>query len=439
MRRLLPTGLIAVLLATAVSLPLPAPARVPGHEGARAATDSGDPRFIRKAIDTELTGAAFAVAADLDGRGRREVVVSAFGKIQGTSIPNGTIVSYRQRKDRSWRKRTIVPASAGIVWPGEPLVADVDRDGDQDVVVPGGFFVCTIAVRTCGSLTWWERLDTKRPRWRQHTLVAPGAVAFYHRAILRDLDGDGRQDLLTVAETAAHAEVQVFPGIDGPARFSTSPVTLSLGGGSLPILHDADGDGDLDIVSGQYFDRSASFVWFERVVDPNPLQRFGVWTRHVMATGLGGVIQVEHVPGLGLVGSNHTNTTSGPPGTAESGIYLLEPDGDPHLPWRTTLLSSGIVSRADNGAGQQQGAPGVFGYGDVDLDGDRDLVVSGDGDPRLFWLDRVGPKKFVTRVIKPGFGQAGGGAVLRRQGRAEVLFASYDDSSVNLFRLRRRG
>ena len=117
----------------------------------------------------------------------------------------------------------------------------------------------------------------------------------------------------------------MFAGTSGPDRFAKQPVVLASGGGSLPILHDADGDGDEDIVSGQYFDRSASFAWFERTTSPSPVARFGVWVRHVMAVGLGGVIQVGFVPGLGLVGSNHTNTTSGPPGTAESGVYLLRP------------------------------------------------------------------------------------------------------------------
>lgn len=400
-----------------------------------------DPGFQRQVVDGALPGAAFGVVADLNGRGRKELVVSGFGRIKGQSIPNGTVVSYRRARDGHWIRRTIVPRSAGILFPGEVLVDDIDGDGDQDVVVPGGFFICAVAARTCGSLTWWEQRPRMRHgrRWKQHTLVAPGAAAFYHRAILRDLDGDGIRDLLTVAETAGTAQVEVFAGTASGDRFETTPTVLSAGGGSLPILHDVDGDGDEDIVSGQYFDRSASFVWFERVAPPSPAARFGSWTRHVMVTGLGGVIQVAHVPGLGLVGSNHTNTTSGPPGTAESGMYLLTPGTDPRLPWTTTLLSEGIVSRPDTAAGQQQGAPGVFGYGDVDGDGDTDLVVSGDGDPRLIWLERTGRRTFATSVVRPGFGQAGGAAVLDsdRDGRAEVFFTSYDDDSVNLFEWRR--
>lgn len=403
----------------------------------RVATPRSErPAFKREVVDEHLPGAAFGVVADLIGSKAPELVVSGFGIREGSVNPSGTVVAYRRAASGAWSRSTIVPKRAGILFPNEVLVDDVDGDGDADVIVPGGFFICALSVSNCGSLTWWEQ----RPggRWRRHTLVPSGAPGFYHRVILRDLDGDGRRDLLTVAETAATAQVEVFAGTSGRDRFAKQPVVLALGGGSLPILYDADGDGDEDIVSGQYFDRTASFVWFERTAPPSSLARFGVWVRHVMAVGLGGVIQTGFVPGLGLVGSNHTNTTSGPPGTAESGVYLLRPQADPRLPWRTTRLSDGMVSRSDTAAGQQQGAPGVFGHGDVDGDGDTDLVVSGDGDPRLFWLERIGKRRFATRVVAEGFGQAGGAAVLDadRDRVSEVFFTSYDENSVNLFTLR---
>jgi hypothetical protein len=433
------TGVIATVLAAAVAATPLASTSVAG-----TATDGDrDPFLRRKLVDDKLTGAAFGIAADLDGKGGKELLVTSFGKLNGTAVVHGSVVSYRRTAKGAWRKRTIIPTSAEIRFPNEPLVDDVDGDGDQDVLVPGGFFICAATAEpNCGSLTWWEQRPRMRPskRWKQHNIVAPGATRFYHRILLHDLDGDGLRDLITVGETPGDAQVEVFAGTDDADRFATTPTTLAQGGGSLPILHDADADGDLDIVSGQYFDRSASFVWFEQTVPASPVARFGGWTRHNMVVGLGGVIQVAHVPGLGLVGSNHTNTTSGPPGTAESGMYLLEPGADPRAPWNATLLSEGIVSRPDTAAGQQQGAPGVFDFGDLDSDGDIDLAISGDGDPRLIWLERTGPKTFTTRVIKSGFGQSGGGAILDtdRDGRMEAFFSSYDDSSVNLFEIRRR-
>jgi hypothetical protein len=129
------------------------------------------------------------------------------------------------------------------------------------------------------------------------------------------------------------------------------------------------------------------------------------------------------------VGTNHTNTTSGPPGTPASAVFLLTPGADPRLPWSVRPISSGITSRADSGGGQQQGAPGVFGWGDVDGDGDNDLAVSGDGDRHLYMLRQTSPGEFRTEVIADQRGQAGGGKVLGRS----VLFSSYDAGLVALY------
>lgn len=89
--------------------------------------------------------------------------------------------------------------------------------------------------------------------------------------------------------------------------------------GSLPTVQDADGDDDdLDVASAQSFSRNGSAPWLEQVAP-------GVWVKHVMVADLGGSIQLSNLPGVGWVLTNHTNTTSGPPGTTESGVYLLTP------------------------------------------------------------------------------------------------------------------
>ena len=290
-----------------------------------------------------LPGAAFSTAADLDGDGQPEVIATSFGKVSGFGpTGGGTVAAYRQHGKR-WTRTDVIRPSDGMQFPNEPTLTDVDGDGLVDLIEPGGFFICT----PCGSLSWWQQgpLGT----WTRHDLVPVGNPAFFHKAVVRDLDGDGLRDLLTVAETAGSATTMVFPGTKG--GFSTTPVPLAEGLGSLPTVVDVDGDGDLDIAGAQYFSRNGSFAWLERLGGPG----FGVYAKHVMVADLGGAIQLSKVPGVGWVGTNHTNTTSGPPGTAREGVYLLTPGADPRLPWTARLISTGIVSRADTGGGQQQG------------------------------------------------------------------------------------
>ena len=188
-----------------------------------------------------------------------------------------------------------------------------------------------------------------------------------------------------------------------------APEKFGNGLGSLPELRDIDGDGDLDILSAEYFaKRGASFVWFER---PNEGAPGDVnWRRNVIDKTLGPSIQVSMVDNLFgngqsiAVGSNHSNTTQDEPEPWESGIYAYIPDVDIQAPWRRVKLSENIVSRPI----RNQAAPGIFGWGDVDLDGDIDLVVSGDGDSRLFVLQQTAPAVFKTWVLDEGMGQAGG-------------------------------
>ncbi len=158
-----------------------------------------------------------------------------------------------------------------------------------------------------------------------------------------------------------------------------------------------------------------------------------------MTDELGRAIQLEVVPDLlgdgrdGWVGSNHVNTTTGEPEPL-SVVSLLTPPADPSGVWEHRSISEGIESRPTEGVAFQA-APGVFGHGDIDGDGDQDFAVSGDGDDRVFWLEQTEPGSFETHVLATGFGQAADGAIadLDRDGRAEIVFTGYETQQLVVF------
>ncbi|GAA3217345.1 hypothetical protein GCM10010468_40000 [Actinocorallia longicatena] len=427
LRALRLTGLTAVLCLS-------------GLGPANASKPSAEPvAFTRHVVDPALPGAAFAIAADVLGGPAPELVASGFGTFLfppgGPPVQpaGGELAIYRKGGSLDeWTKVPVFGAEEKIAFPNMPAAADVDRDGDRDLIVPGGFFQCAPA--KCGSLTWWER---QRTAWKRHDLVAPGSgPLFYHKAVVADLDRDGRRDLVTIGEAfpapvallpglpPANAWVQMFPGLRG-GGFATTPVTLGPGGGALPEVADVDRDGDLDVASAQYFQPGASHVWLEQT-------RKDGFVPHVIDTGEGKAIQLSLVRNLygdhrsRWVGSNHTNTAT--PGEPESRIVSYAVPADPRNPWTATPLSEGIVSRPRPG----QGAPGVFGHGDVDGDGDVDLLVSGDGDPRLFWLEQHSGRRFETHVLAENAGQAGGAIVadLDRDRRDELAFTIFESNTV---------
>jgi hypothetical protein len=399
--------------------------------------------FSRRTIDDAALGAAYVSVADLNGDGRKDLIISSFDTFARDGdvfrIKPGRITAYYQGPSGvdCWQKQEIVSAAEEIYFPNQTTVTDVDGDGDLDVIYTAGFFVCGLdpSVRRCGLIGWFENTGGA---WKRHDLV-PVSQGFYHKALFVDVDGDGTKDLISVAESQVKA--RWFKGDASlPEKFQKTPLEMGEFGGSLPILHDVDGDGDLDVVSSEFYVQGGSFAWLEKVAPPSASTPAGTWARHVIApaTETGKGFSIDAIPNLfgdgkvRFVGTNHTNTQLAEnPDTVESAVFTFEIPTDPKQPWIRTSISTGIVSRSRVG----QGAPGVFGWGDLDGDGDIDLAVSGDGDQRTFLIEQTAPGKFETRVIDPDNGQAGGGLILDLDGdgKAEIVFTGYEKNSVFVY------
>ena len=371
-----------------------------------------------------IARAAFVVAGEVTGGAGPELVSTSFGP--GTNAPGRVSLHELGTDLGDWTTTAIVTEADAIPFPNDPTIADVEGDGDSDVIVPAGFFLCELSFSPCGSLQWFEQDGGS---WVRHQIVAPGNPRFYHVAKLVDIDGDGIDDLVTVSETANDARAEWFAGNLGPDRFDPTPNVIGAGGGSLVVVQDVDGDGDDDVVSPQLFGGSG-IAWFERTADPSPGSPAGEWTRH-RAVNFGAGFGIEYVDDLlgdGIdrwVATNHVNDSG-------AGVFVIDQAADPRDPWSATKVSAGIqVNSLEPGTL----APGFFGVGDVDGDGDKDIAVSGDGDPRLFWLRQEADDSFSTFVLDQDMGQAGGGLVIDLDGNGtnEMVFTSYEAGEIRVY------
>ena len=423
--------------------------------GSDSGTDGGDfvSHFKRYTVVSGTTGPAWASVGDVNKDSKPEIIVSFFGALTDLQMKGQVIQYTRTGGLDAWAPTPIAAQNAGIKYPNQTELIDVDNDGDLDLIVPSGFLACEAnpLAGACGGLVWFENTGTG---WTRHNIVDPASksVLFYHHVVMKDFDGDTLPDLVTVGERRTTAQkntatVQMFKGTSDAVRFSTTPIDIASGMGGLVVGRDLDNDGDLDLFSAEYFLPTAtfpkfSFAWLEQTVAPTTGANGGTWVRHVIANDVGPSIMFQFVDDLYgdgklmAVGANHTNTADTPSSPKEA-VYALDIPAAADLkdPWSKTQISQGIKSRKSP-LGGPMGAPGIFGSGDVDDDGDIDLVVSGDGDYRVFVLEQTSAGHFATHVLEKKLGQAGGCKVvdLDGDGKNEIVVTGYEDNVVYIYK-----
>lgn len=369
----------------------------------------GDPTestWVARVIAPDYRERCRVQVGDVSGNGVPEVLL-----VEGEYVDGGWGLFSTADGGQTWERRTFEDET--LYFAHTALLTDFDGDGDLDIVLAemgqGGW---NAPRNIRAKVLWYENVDGAGQTWRRH-LVNMGVGS--HEARLGDVDGDGELEIAGKSWKEP-AEVHVFKRVPGPAPFSDyvhtfidrdkeapaiDALVVDLDGdgredvlcgdqwyhapdwtkrkfckqsgviGQVIAVLDVDGDGRLDVIGTKAPGLTNELYWLKAPLDPLN----GEWTPYYIGTGDGdwphGATVIEGLPGKGpMLITGYHSVSEGHGGDWPQ--YWEIPD-DPTQPWTKHTLAEIVYGEE-------------FVVADIDRDGQPDLVAG------PYWLDWDGAR-----------------------------------------------
>jgi hypothetical protein len=185
---------------------------------------------------------------DVSGDGRADLVVGVLGGAYNPLRTSAENLYYMTRgAGDGWeiRTRRLLPV-VDIGSETIPALADLDGDGDLDLLLANKLDPSDLRRSFVYRLENVGSAD--RPSFRMRAPLELG-TRFHAAPAFGDLDADGRLDLIM---GQWGPRLAWYRGTDrGYAVVDTALVTITRGSNTVPTLGDLDGDGDLDLMVGE--------------------------------------------------------------------------------------------------------------------------------------------------------------------------------------------
>ncbi|MCP3958924.1 MAG: DUF11 domain-containing protein, partial [bacterium] len=218
-------------------------------------TNGDGTAWSKHQVDGSISTARGVWGADMDGDGDTDLLLSG-RDAEVTWWENTGACAGTGGACDTWVEHSVVVGS-GARW---VLAADVDRDGDMDVV--------RTAIGGPG-LTWVENTNGIGTTWTNHLIDAAGG----HGTAVGDIDGDGDPDILGSPGTTEIAWYRNTGGAFTKVSIDTSGVNTN-----GVFAADFDRDGDLDVLSSDA--GAAAVTWWE-----NADGLGASWSKHPIRSG----------------------------------------------------------------------------------------------------------------------------------------------------------
>ncbi len=344
----------------------------------------------QRIISIDAIWANRVLAKDIDGDGDIDVVSSSEldDKIAWYENTNGL---------GDFSDPQIISLSADAV--RDVYVADIDRDGDLDVLS---------ASSADDKIAWYENLGAGT--FGPQNVISTQAD-FAQSVYAADIDGDGDLDVLSASIN--DSKVAWYENVDGQGQFGGQRVISAVAFGAIAVYAaNLDGDEDLDVLSASSFDNK--IAWYESFAGKGLVQ-FNV---------------VDVASGFDQVYGPHAVHTTDVDGDGDQDV-LSASYNDGKIAWYKN--NGGVIGSQQVITTIASGARDVF-AADIDGDGDQDVLSASDYDNSIRWyenFDGLGAYELV-HVITTSANNAYAvfAADLDNDGDVDVLSASFEDDRV---------
>ena len=276
-----------------------------------------------------------------------------------------------------------------VDWPRSVYAADVDGDGDIDVLG---------AAVNDNDIIWWENIDGTGTSWTEH--IVDSYFSYAHSVYATDVDGDGDIDVLGAA--AAARDITWWENTDGTGTvWIEHLVDGNFNGAYSVYAADVDGDGDTDVLGAAVHVNEIAWwenidgtgtVWIEHLVDSNFEYAASVYAEDVDGDGDADIIGAaqlgdeitwwENTDGTGTSWTEHTVDGSF---DGAASVYAADMNGDGDTDILGAATEAGEIAWWENTDGTgtswtEHLVDGDFEWTysvyaeDLDGDGDKDVL-----------------------------------------------------------------